>query len=74
MKEALILVILIGVTIVITTGHQTEEGAGDSVEAAMGAGEAGGREEADGSLPAESGAGVCVRRAASTSFSEPLTF
>lgn len=54
---------LIGVTVIVTTGHQTEEGAGESAEAAVGAGEAGGREEASGSLPAEGGARVCVRRA-----------
>lgn len=55
---------------VVTTGHQTEEGAGESAEAAVGAGEAGGREEADGSLPAEGGAGVCVPRRASLVLSQ----
>lgn len=73
MKEALILMVLIGVTVIVTTGHQTEEGTGESVEAAVGAGEAGGREEADRSLPAESGAGVCVRRAAPTPLSQSLS-
>lgn len=58
MKEALILMILIGVAVVLTTGHQAEEGAGESAEAAVGAGEAGGGEEADGGCPAEGGAGV----------------
>lgn len=58
MREALILMILAGVTVIVTTGHQTEEGTGESVEAAVGAGEAGGREEADGRPPAEGGAGV----------------
>lgn len=46
----------------VTTGHQTEEGAGESAEAALGAGEAGGGEAADGSLAAEGGTGVRVGR------------
>lgn len=46
----------------VTTGHQTEEGAGESAEAALGAGEAGGGEEADGSLAAEGRTGVRVGR------------
>lgn len=62
----------------VTTGHQTEEGAGESVEAALGAGEAGGGEEADGSLAAEGGTGVRVGRppplACPSQASEPLTF
>lgn len=56
----------------VTTGHQTEEGAGESAEAALGAGEAGGREEADGGLAAEGGAGVRVRRAPSPRLPFPL--
>lgn len=44
---------------VVTTGNQTEEGTGKSAEAALGAGEAGGRKEADGSPPAQDRAGVC---------------
>lgn len=58
MQEALSLLTLMGVAVTVTTGHQTEEGTGESVEAAVGAGEAGGREGADGSPPAEGGAGV----------------
>lgn len=50
-----------GFTVTVTTGRQTEGGAGEPAEAAVGAGEAGGREEADGGLPAEGRAGVGVR-------------
>lgn len=42
----------------VTAGNQAEEGAGEPAEAALGAGEAGGGEEADGRPPAQGGAGV----------------
>lgn len=73
MKEALILMILIGVAVVLTTGHQAEGGAGESAEAALGAGEAGGGEEADGGCPAEGRAGVGGRRWPRRTFPGPVT-
>ena len=63
-----------GVTVLVTTGHQTEEGTGESVEAAVGAGEAGGREEADGSPPAEGRAGVCGAAWLRPALPRPLAF
>jgi hypothetical protein len=54
------LIALVSVSVVIT-GHQTEEGARESSEAAVGAGEARRGEEADGGLPTQGGTRVRVR-------------